>query len=1273
MNPSSGKATPDRHKELSPLMPIAQTSIYPKPTYESTQLHARAGNAALAAAATSGIKEGHQSPLELQSTLGNGFAMHAAAVPSLNGEERQNHLSAFTPPSKVRVATRPHSVDSEVTKFRSGFAEGMRPSRESPTEVRQSVIRSDVPASRAAPKAPAMSTAEAQPGSTNLRIPSAPKARPAFVPAEQKAPEEKAEGAAGPPQMTKTGAPQAPDETAAKTSTEIGGQPQTKDKEPVGRRAANKPKAEAGVKGVVTPENATVKVGQAAAIAAPAAAPPIDTSSSEGLLQSLASTPPSAAAEAMAKASAAVPAIQAQEKAELEASFPQVKRSSGLPRKQEQKRNVPAELETGKPQELVEEKGREGKPPEVEHEVAQGPLPGKELSTEVREPPVEEKEEGSWWDQIFEQVQSFTAALPTRDPDVSTNAGPRPNVDLTGEANPGQSAQNQQASDENVNMQREGADGAIQQDFGENAIYPEVPEEILRPSYKPAASPAGPSGTGKSAEGLFGQELAMFDQTTGPWYAGKVGEQQDKQRKEQEAYLAKSEEARADGQRRIAEETEKTRADQQAMQEQAQGDVDAERKSWREENRKIQDDYATQSESKRKEVDQQVTEKAVTAEKDADKELTEAETKAEVERKKAEAKAAEEKRKEEQKPRSWWQRVKGAISSVLNAIKKAVNAIFDGLRALVKGIFELAKKLVRGIIELARMAIVGLIKAFGALLKGLVSIALVAFPEAAKKARAWIDKRVGQAVTAVNEAAEMLKKATDAILDFVASTLDSVLGLVQSIQNAILIVVGMIITGEIVELIRHIGYLIDAAKTVPDQFETAALEELLGGNLDEPLSPMELMQAGIIPPHAGPEASGQSATADASQLPIPPWGEHNIGVDEIDHNMELSPELAGDLVEKTQGDGELELASSQDQSRSMGAVMSEVSPTGATKEGATEEVKYPDDGLNPRKRAEIKWQMMKEGISKWWSDKWPTVLAGAAAALLGFIALNIVTGGAITAALPAIMGVIGPLFVGVTVLKLAGNVKDYVSQGWNGQIRPAGKSLAKGLAAGAIELISYLTFKAGGAALKGAKALAKGGVKLAKAGLNLAKAGLKAVARGVKFIIEKGKILFRGISRGFAKTFTSIKNFGEGLLSHLRFRKFRIRRTGLTFTLEGYINPWVPLANFDFGKHLRGLVGAPPKGMIDPHAHHILFKKGLGSAQKELVAEGQAILRKVGIDPIFGKENLIWAPWRISKQHGMESLRKVLEELRVLEKAGADYDDFVLKLKELGQLAATRR
>jgi len=44
----------------------------------------------------------------------------------------------------------------------------------------------------------------------------------------------------------------------------------------------------------------------------------------------------------------------------------------------------------------------------------------------------------------------------------------------------------------------------------------------------------------------------------------------------------------------------------------------------------------------------------------------------------------------------------------------------------------------------------------------------------------------------------------------------------------------------------------------------------------------------------------------------------------------------------------------------------------------------------------------------------------------------------------------------------------------------------------------------------------------------------------------------------------------------------------------------------------------------------------------------------------------------VSKQHGIDSLKKVVEKLRELEAAGADYDDFLNALKKLGDIAAQR-
>ncbi|MCC2424290.1 AHH domain-containing protein [Bacillus wiedmannii] len=114
------------------------------------------------------------------------------------------------------------------------------------------------------------------------------------------------------------------------------------------------------------------------------------------------------------------------------------------------------------------------------------------------------------------------------------------------------------------------------------------------------------------------------------------------------------------------------------------------------------------------------------------------------------------------------------------------------------------------------------------------------------------------------------------------------------------------------------------------------------------------------------------------------------------------------------------------------------------------------------------------------------------------------------------------------------------------------------------------------------------------------------------------------------------------------------------------------LIKLNFGKYFRGLIGDPPTAMINPHAHHILFKKGLRQKQQKLVREGQEILRRYGVDLIIGKENLVWAPNAVIGQHSLDALENVVNRLRAVEFEGGDLDDIVEALEELGELASRR-
>ena len=86
------------------------------------------------------------------------------------------------------------------------------------------------------------------------------------------------------------------------------------------------------------------------------------------------------------------------------------------------------------------------------------------------------------------------------------------------------------------------------------------------------------------------------------------------------------------------------------------------------------------------------------------------------------------------------------------------------------------------------------------------------------------------------------------------------------------------------------------------------------------------------------------------------------------------------------------------------------------------------------------------------------------------------------------------------------------------------------------------------------------------------------------------------------------------------------------------------------------------------HLHHILYKKGFKDKQQRLVNIGHRILRSVGIDPINGLENLVYAP-NMKGQHVHENLKALVSDLW---KGRGDYNKVVAVLIEHGRRAVGR-
>ncbi|NTX06637.1 hypothetical protein [Myxococcus sp. CA040A] len=773
--------------------------------------------------------------------------------------------------------------------------------------------------------------------------------------------------------------------------------------------------------------------------------------------------------------------------------------------------------------------------------------------------------------ELAHSAQGALASVGPQTTGVPTQATERPSVDLSGDADPTHLELAYGASDQQTHAARLDAAQDIQGDFGENAIFPEADPSMLRPHLSEAGATAAMPGASAAALSIPAEARASIDAGVSPPLQERIGAEQQHYTQEEAKYESDTEQAHAQAHEDIAELGDEARSTQTDAQSTARASVGLARRDWEGEHARVEADFQGKAQTARTDHRDRISTETREGNSKADAHIAKAEQDASTESQRADAEVERKKREAKKKSSGFWGWVKSKAKALIDGLKAAVNFVYDNLRKAVKAIFDAAKKLALAAIELASKAIVGLIQAYGAILKGLVGIALAAFPDIRDRMLRRIDQAVETATRIVNTAAEVLKKGVAAVLDFLAETIDKALGLVQSIYNGLLTVVGMLISGELQELIARFADLVAAAKTAPGQFETAAYEELLGGNLDQPLSPSELAAAGRMPPAVAASPEGTApATPQATQdpgadapLPGPPWTEANVGADAVAEGEQLPPLLLAELHQQTGGgDGTVVFGESTEANRTLDAALglptSGQAPASQTQTEAGQEA-FPDDGLTPRERAAIKWEAMKKGLAAWWSANWPYVLAGGVLALAGFIIANILTGGALLAALMPIMSVMGSLFTGLMVMQLAGHVRDFLQKGWNGDIAGGGKSLAKGMAAGAIEIISLLTFKAGGLVVKGARATARGAVKGAQALAQGASGAARVLRGGASYVLEGGKVLIRGVGKGIARGVENLRALGGRLLSRTRFKGFRILLQGRRFRLEGRINPWVLL------------------------------------------------------------------------------------------------------------------
>lgn len=434
---------------------------------------------------------------------------------------------------------------------------------------------------------------------------------------------------------------------------------------------------------------------------------------------------------------------------------------------------------------------------------------------------------------------------------------------------------------------------------------------------------------------------------------------------------------------------------------------------------------------------------------------------------------------------------------------------------------------------------------------------------------------------------------------------------------------------------------IAAAGGAPAEFEGQMEEELLGVNLTTAL-PFERTSVLIPSLQSQFQASGLGESihpGDAALFGRTEYTDEHIGVDSVG-DFAPSGELQQAILSRTgTGEGTVEFGNSEDRSRTVHGILSEMIPSGGgapegegavTGDGASADANptahppmtheeetemrlqqmmaqsneemarqactppaaegaagpegaasaFPEEAkfgpLTRSQRGRYTMNQMSSGIGHWWrcNRNWliPTIIG----VIIVIVLAEILSGGAVTAALPAIFGALMPIMIGVAVLRAAYYLGEYVYKSISGDIPGASRALARGFAVAAVEAIFALLGSsafwrslgngigraagAAGALVRGTGRLIAGTGRLGTGLVRTVTAGSRFVLRTARAVISRGRLILQGVRGRIGQGVRSLEELAERLFTRVRFRRFRMRFTRGWFRLEGYINPWVLLA-----------------------------------------------------------------------------------------------------------------
>jgi hypothetical protein len=411
-------------------------------------------------------------------------------------------------------------------------------------------------------------------------------------------------------------------------------------------------------------------------------------------------------------------------------------------------------------------------------------------------------------DALKTQGQEVISGLKTSDPNLKTDPGPSPVVELSGASDPAATAKAEGEAKQKAGEELQKQKDKILAGPGAAQVQPIKIEQKLK--ITPNDMPVVPMPTLPPVEGMgklkgWSQHTANasikggFDNIAKPKLDASIGpakdkvaqaatEKDQKQQKAIDETKQKVAQANADAQSKQTQQVASTRtqiatAQQDTLNKQKTAVSDLESKA----SAKRSDTVAKVD--ARVQADQSKIQSQYTdAQKQADDKQKQAEEEAKQKKEEAEAKSKE---------GSWWDRAVSAVTSAIKEVASAIDGILTAVRDAVGKIIDTVKNAACAIIDAAASFITSAISAFGDWLKEAINATLgQLFPELAAALNSLIDSAVAAAKKAVNFLAEQLKKAVTAFFDGLKASFNALIAGLQAAVQAAAAFATALVTGD---------------------------------------------------------------------------------------------------------------------------------------------------------------------------------------------------------------------------------------------------------------------------------------------------------------------------------------------------------------------------------------------------------------------------------------------------------------------------------------------